>query len=39
MEKREFREGDSDQFNERERVNGTLAFIATVSSILEEMPR
>jgi hypothetical protein len=39
MEKREFREGESDWFNERERANGALAFIAVVGSTLEETPQ
>jgi hypothetical protein len=38
MEKMEFREGESDQFDERERENGAPAFIAAIGSILEETP-
>jgi hypothetical protein len=41
MERREFREGESNRFNERERerANGAPTFIAAVGSILEETPR
>jgi hypothetical protein len=41
LEKREFSEGESVQFDERERerTNGALAFEATVSDIFKEMPR
>jgi hypothetical protein len=41
LEKREFSEGESDWSDERERerANGTPAFIAAVGGIFEEMPR
>jgi hypothetical protein len=38
LEKREFRERESDQLDEREQ-SATLAYIATISGIFEEMPQ
>jgi hypothetical protein len=38
LEKREFREGESDQLDERER-SAALAYIAIVGGILEETPQ
>jgi hypothetical protein len=39
LEKRKFREGGSDRFDERERerTNGAPAFIATIGGIFAEM--
>jgi hypothetical protein len=38
LEKREFREGESDRLDGRER-SAALAFIVVVGGIFEEMPR
>jgi hypothetical protein len=38
LEKREFREGESDRLDERERI-AALAFIAAIGGIFKEMPR
>jgi hypothetical protein len=40
LEKREFREGESDQLGERERERANIApvFIAVVGGIFEKMP-